>query len=264
MDRTLALATLGAMTTKIAHEIRNVLGGIELSAMLIAEQCASSPDLAPVSGRLATGVKQLHAVADNLLSVSRRPTIEPLPLDVVRLVEETAEFVSLSARATGVTLRTRARVAKAWVLGDAERLRQALLNLVTNAMQAMGEGGVLTLGTRLAGASVVVTVRDTGRGMDADTVARASEPFFTTRPNGPGLGLAVVHEIAEAHGARVAIASRPGRGTRVRLTIPLASGEAHEPAERGPVLPPRRARDAARLPRAVAAPPALVLAEAAR
>jgi signal transduction histidine kinase len=264
MDRTLALATLGAMTTKIAHEIRNVLGGIELSALLLAEQCASSPDLGPVTGRLATGVKQLHAVAENLLSVSRRPTIEPLPLDVVRLVDETAEFVSLSARATGVTLCTRARVAKAWVLGDAERLRQALLNLVLNAMQAMGEGGVLTLGTRVAGDSVVVTVRDTGRGMDATTLARASEPFFTTRPNGTGLGLAVVHEIAEAHGARVCIASHPGRGTRVRLTIPLATDETHEPAGRRPAVPPRRARDAARAPRAVAAPAALVLAEAAR
>jgi two-component system sensor histidine kinase HydH len=227
MDRTLALAALGAMTSKVAHEIRNVLGGIELSALVLAEQCASSPELAPVTGRLAAGVKQLHAVAENLLSVSRRPTIEPLPLDVVRLVDETAQFVNLSARATGVEVRTRTRVAKAWVLGDAERLRQALLNLVLNAMQAMREGGVLTLGTRIVAGSVVITVRDSGPGMDAHTLARATEPFFTTRPNGTGLGLAVVREVAEAHGARFTMASRPGRGTRACLTIPLASDEAH-------------------------------------
>jgi two-component system, NtrC family, sensor histidine kinase HydH len=225
MDRTVALAALGAMTSKIAHEIRNVLNGIELSTLLLAEQCAGSPELAPVTGRLATGVKQLHAVAENLLSVSRRPTIEPLPLDVVRLVHETAQFARLSARATGVTLRTRMRVAKAWVLGDAERLRQALLNLVLNAMQAMGDGGVLTLGAHVVAGSVVVTVRDTGRGMDADTLARATEAFFTTRPNGTGLGLAVVHEVAEAHGARFTMTSRPGRGTRACLTIPLAGDD---------------------------------------
>ena len=233
MDRTVALAALGAMTSKIAHEIRNVLNGIELSTLLLAEQCAGSPELAPVTGRLATGVKQLHAVAENLLSVSRRPTIEPLPLDVVRLVDETAQFASLSARATGVTLRTRMRVAKAWVLGDTERLRQALLNLVLNAMQAMGAGGVLTLGAHVAAGRVVITVRDTGRGMDADTLARATEPFFTTRSNGTGLGLAVVREVADAHGARFTMTSRPGRGTRACLTIPLASDNGEAMAEAG-------------------------------
>jgi signal transduction histidine kinase len=231
MDRTVALAALGAMTSKIAHEIRNVLGGIELSTLLLAEQCVSSPELAPVTGRLAAGVKQLHAVAENLLSVSRRPTIEPLPLDVVRLVDETAQFVSLSSRATGVRLRTHTGVAKAWILGDAERLRQALLNLVLNAMQAMGDGGVLTLGTHVAARHVVITVRDTGRGMDAQTLARATETFFTTRPNGTGLGLAVVREVAEAHRARFTLSSRPGRGTRACLTIPLAAEEAHEMPE---------------------------------
>ncbi len=230
MDRTVALAALGAMTSKIAHEIRNVLGGIELSAFILAEQCASSPELAPVAGRLASGVKQLHAVAENLLSVSRRPTIEPLPLDVVRLVDETAQFVSVTARATGVRLRSRTRVAKAWVLGDAERLRQALLNLVLNAMQAMGDGGVLTLGTHVAAGHVVITVRDTGRGMDAATLARATEPFFTTRPNGTGLGLAVVREVADAHHARLTMRSLPGHGTRACLRIPLATddADAHE------------------------------------
>jgi len=249
MDRTLALATLGAMTSKVAHEIRNVLGGIELSTLLLAEQCADSPELAPVTSRLVTGVKQLHAVAENLLSVSRRPVIELLPVDVVRLVQETADFVGLSARATGVRLRTRIAVDKAWVQGNAERLRQALLNLVLNAVQAMPEGGLLTLGIRRIDRAVEITVRDTGVGMDSATLERVTEAFFTTRPNGTGLGLAIVREIVEAHHATFTIASRPGRGTRVRLTIPLAvDGESGEVALPLVPLPPRRAREAARRP----------------
>jgi len=261
MDRTEALATLGAMTSKVAHEIRNVLGGIELTTLLLAEQCADSADLAPVTARLVTGVKQLHAVAENLLSVSRRPVVEPLPVDVVRLVQETAQFVSLSAQATGVRLRTRTGVEKAWVLGNAERLRQALLNLVLNAVQAMPEGGLLTLDLRRADRTVQITVRDTGVGMDTATLDRVTEAFFTTRPNGTGLGLAIVREIAEAHHATFTISSRPGRGTSVRLTIPLAlDGEDGETAV--PITPvaPRRARAAAAMP----APPVLVTVGAER
>jgi signal transduction histidine kinase len=257
MDRTLALATLGAMTSKVAHEIRNVLNGIELSTLLLAEQCADSPDLAPVTARLVTGVKQLHAVAENLLSVSRRPTIELLPVDVIRLVHETAEFVGVSARASGVQLRTRVQTPKAWVHGNAERLRQALLNLVLNAVQAMPDGGVLTLGARMVGDTVEVTVRDTGRGMDAATLAHATEAFFTTRPNGTGLGLAVVREIADAHRATFTMASRPGRGTRARLTIPVVtSGDSGEPVAPLMAVPPRLAGETAPRPAALVLVPA--------
>jgi signal transduction histidine kinase len=120
---------------------------------------------------------------------------------------------------------TRSNAPKAAVLGDAERLRQALLNLVLNAVQAMPDGGVLTVDTRRLGDVVQVAVRDTGAGMDRVTLRRAFEPFFSTRPRGTGLGLAVVREVAEGHGARIRVTSRPGRGTTVRLTFPLAASD---------------------------------------
>ena len=111
------------------------------------------------------------------------------------------------------------------MLGDPGRLRQALLNLLLNALQAMPDGGVLSVRARTVGGHAELTVADTGVGMDRMTRTRAFEPFFTTRPTGTGLGLAVVREIAEAHGARVSMASRPGRGTIVRLRLPLAPEE---------------------------------------
>jgi signal transduction histidine kinase len=137
------------------------------------------------------------------------------------VVTEVADGAALALPGTGIRLQASCALAKAPVLGDAERLRQALLNLVLNAVQAMPQGGVLTVGVRRLGERVVVDVRDTGIGMDRATLGQAFEPFFTTRSRGTGLGLAVVREVVESHDARVRVISRPGRGTTVRLTFPL-------------------------------------------
>jgi signal transduction histidine kinase len=254
--RTLALAALGEVTTRVAHEMRNALGGIELYASLLAEQCAGDSELETLSGRLLLGVTQLHALCANILSVSRRPAHETAPVDAVRLLTETAEAASLAIRVSGVRLDLRAPRVKAWVIGDAEQLRQAVLNVVLNAIQASQEGGTLTLAARVTtgvlprrrpgagpgipGPTLEIAVRDTGVGMDRATVARAFEPFFTTRPKGTGLGLSIVREITLAHGGEVTLASRPGHGTVVRLILPLAF-EAdvipREPSTRGSLAP---------------------------
>jgi signal transduction histidine kinase len=226
---TLALATLGAMTSRVAHDLRNALAGIELYAAMLGEQCEAQPDLAGLSGRLLLGVKQLRAVAGNLLAVTRRAAPESSPVEVVRLVAETLESAAPAAAAAGIRVVTRAPAVKVGVLGDAERLRQALLNLVLNAIQAMPAGGTLAVTVRAAHDRVRLAVRDTGIGMDRATARRAFEPYFTTRPSGTGLGLAIVREVAAAHGGRVTLTSRPGRGTTVRLDLPPAPG-GHEPA----------------------------------
>jgi two-component system sensor histidine kinase HydH len=166
--QTLALASLGTMTATVAHEMRNLLGGIELYATLVAEQCAAEDGLASLTGRLLGGVKRLHAVAANLLSVSGRPQAAPerSPLDLIQVLTEVVDGAQLALPGTSIRIETRFALAKAPVLGDAERLRQAFLNLVLNAVQAMPQGGVLTLRARRLCKSVVVDVSDTGVGMD--------------------------------------------------------------------------------------------------
>ena len=219
-----ALQSLGAMTATVAHEMRNLLGGIELYASLVAEQCAKEPDLQPLTGRLLDGVTRLRAVAANLLSVSRRaePPVERSAVDLVMLLGTLAENTALALPGTGVEMRTDVTLAKAPVLGDGEQIRQALLNLVLNAVQAMPKGGVLTLGLRRRpGGRVGIAVSDTGVGMNRATLRRAFEPFFTTRVCGTGIGLAVVREVAERHGARLAVTSRRGQGTTFTLTFEL-------------------------------------------
>ena len=240
-----ALQSLGAMTATVAHEMRNLLGGVELYATLVAEQCAKDADLQPMTGRLLEGVTRLRAVAANLLSVSRRPepSIEHTTVDLVMLLGTLAENTALALPGTGVELTTDVKLAKAPVAGDGEQIRQALLNLVLNAVQAMPKGGVLTLAltagggarrtsnrppTVQGGRAVRISVKDTGTGMSRATLRRAFEPFFTTRPRGTGIGLAVVREVAERHGAKLTVTSRPGRGTTFTLTFELEkTGEHH-------------------------------------
>jgi signal transduction histidine kinase len=238
-----ALQSLGAMTATVAHEMRNLLGGVELYATLVAEQCAKDADLQPMTGRLLEGVTRLRAVAANLLSVSRRPepAIEHTTVDLVMLLGTLAENTALALPGTGVELTTDVKLAKAPVAGDGEQIRQALLNLVLNAVQAMPKGGVLTLALtagggarrtsnrpRTVGRAVRISVKDTGTGMSRATLRQAFEPFFTTRPRGTGIGLAVVREVAERHGAKLTVTSRPGCGTTFTLTFELVeTGEHH-------------------------------------
>lgn len=221
----LALATVGRMVTTVAHEIRNLLGGIELYASLLAEQHADQPDCAAVGARLLAGIAQLRAAAGNLLTVPRAGSGELGLVDVVQVVAATVDAVRLTVAGTGVDLRYRDIAGKAVVVGDADRLHQALLNLVINAVQAMPEGGRLSIAVRPVNDHVEIAVADTGIGMDRTTLEHAMEAFFTTRPNGTGLGLAVVRDVVDSHHGRVLIKSRPGRGTTVRVRLPIAASD---------------------------------------
>ena len=115
---------------------------------------------------------------------------------------------------------------------DARLVRQAVLNVAVNAVQAMPRGGRLTVRTRCDGGAAVLEVEDTGAGIPAEVRDRIFEPFFTTKASGTGLGLAVVKRIVEGHGGAVAVASRPGAGTVFALRFPLAAGE----VENGPAI----------------------------
>ena len=103
---------------------------------------------------------------------------------------------------------------------DRDHLKQVLLNLVVNALQAMGAGGTLTLGARAERERVTLVVADTGPGLAPDVLARVFDPYFTTKPGGLGLGLTIARRIAEAHGGALEVESRPGEGTRFLLSLP--------------------------------------------
>jgi signal transduction histidine kinase len=160
---------------------------------------------------------------NDFLEYARRPKPSFAPCNIAELLAEVRDLALASAQPRHVAVELAAEPAR--VAGDEGQLRRALVNLAQNAVQACSEDGSgrVTLGCAHAGGEIVITVRDTGSGIDAETIARIWTPFYTTKQSGTGLGLAFVRDIASDHGARLAVESDPGRGTTFTLALPEAS-----------------------------------------
>jgi CheY-like chemotaxis protein/anti-sigma regulatory factor (Ser/Thr protein kinase) len=236
------------MASGIAHDINNSI----TPAMLYVEGLLESDTSLSPRARQSLPLV-LQAIEDVAATVARlREFYRPRemqaalqPVDLNPLVEQTVDLTSARWRdmplQRGVVINVRKELAPDLpaVLGSHSELREALTNLVFNAVDAMPEGGTLTLRTVAQADSVLLEVGDTGIGMDEEARRRCLEPFFTTKgERGTGLGLAMVYGIVKRHGADMDILSEPGRGTTVRITLPLPEQIADAASTRGvPVLP---------------------------
>jgi two-component system sensor histidine kinase HydH len=135
-------------------------------------------------------------------------------------VEEIRQLVEPQARAAGIVLEQAIPATLPEVRADRDRLKQVLLNLVLNALEAMPSGGRLGLEAAVSPSGLVLTVADTGGGIPPELLPRVFEPYVTTKTRGLGLGLAIARRIVEAHGGRIEAESRAGQGTRFRVTLP--------------------------------------------
>ena len=215
------------MLAGIAHEVRNPLGGMELFVGLLREELGAAPAPDETSlgyvARVQKELKHLQAVVSDFLEYARRPRPQLQPARVLDLVREAGE----SAQATappGVRVRIETCDAALTILADTTQLRRALLNLAHNAVQACATEGVVTLSCApLAGGTrVQIRVTDTGPGIPADVLDKIWTPFFTTRAQGTGLGLAFVREIVADHEGRIAV-STGATGTTFTLELPAAA-----------------------------------------
>jgi PAS domain S-box-containing protein len=231
--QTQKLDALGQLTSGVAHDFNNVLAGIAGSVELL-ERSALDDAQRRYLQFARRGVDRAKRLVRQLVAFSRAESLSPRPLDVRALLEQAGELL---AQAVGPTVRLELDVPPGVVVAaDPHQLEVALLNLAFNARDAMPEGGTLTLsagrlapGTRPPGVPgtiplVVVRVRDTGVGMAPEVAARASEPFFTTKPAGAGtgLGLAMVSAFARDSGGGFALTSRLGAGTEACLYLPAS------------------------------------------
>jgi two-component system cell cycle sensor histidine kinase/response regulator CckA len=242
------LESLGVLAGGIAHDFNNLLTGILGNASFAlrllppgAPLAAQLTDIEKAAGRAAELCAQMQAYA-------RRGPVVARPVGLNPLIEETTRLISTSLGA-GVKIRLALAPELPAVMADPTQLRQIVLNLVMNAAEAMGEGaGTVTLGTGLRevgaaelaamrtgpeakpGPYVFLEVRDTGRGMDAETLGRIFEPFFTTKFTGRGLGLAAVLGIVRGHQGGLRVESAPGRGSTFELVLPPAPELAGEVA----------------------------------
>jgi PAS domain S-box-containing protein len=236
------MEAIGGLTGGIAHDFNNllmvVLANLELLKKRLPAADASTTRL--VDGAMQ-GVQRGAALTERLLAFARRQDLKPEPVSVPALVLGMADLLK---RSLGPQVRVETRFAPGVpkAMADANQLEMAILNLAVNARDAMPEGGVLTIAVEEdriedhaslpQGSYVHLSVIDTGTGMDAATLGRAMEPFFTTKGigKGTGLGLSMIHGMAEQLGGRFTLRSAPDRGTTAEILLPVAEAVAAEPA----------------------------------
>ena len=223
---------MGRLASALAHEIRNPLNSISLTidhvrTRLAPEDPAKRTEFSSLLTTLKSELTRLNRLVGDFLSFGQPARLDPRPCDVGAVVRETAALVEHKARDQAIEVEVDVAADLPATLADPELLKTCFLNLVLNAFEAMPGGGRLFLSARLEGEedsrAIAVLVSDTGVGMSSGAAASAFEPYFSTKEAGVGLGLALVSRIVEGHSGRVALDSTPGRGTSVRLLLPLRS-----------------------------------------
>ena len=243
------LAAVGQLAAGVMHDVNNALNPIMAAAYLLEMNAENPAAVRDYAVRIARAAETGAATASRVGRFIRQEPLLGAREDVVDLSVMVEDVVAMSRplwqeRAKGGVITLDQTLARgSLVKGIAGELREALLNLVQNALDAMAGGGTLRIRTTNDGDEVAVAVSDTGTGMSAEVRERAFEPFFTTKGvNGTGLGLAEVYGIARRHRGRAEIESEPGEGTTVRLVFPAAAPEPVAAPE-----PPKRARPARRI-----------------
>ena len=243
------LEALGQLAGGVAHDFANVLQAVQGGARLAAERLERDPGAARhLLGLVGDAARRGASVTRRLLAFARRGELRVAPVDAVALLRELGEVLAHTLGGAGLSVRVEAGPGLPPVLADRGELEAVLVNLATNARDAMPRGGALTLAATAEtvadgaaprpaglrpGRYVRLAATDTGNGMDPATLARAAEPFFTTKPEGEGtgLGLAMARDFAEQAGGGLGLASEPGRGTTVTLWLPAADeAEGEAPA----------------------------------
>ncbi|GAB4145672.1 MAG: hypothetical protein Fur0037_13620 [Planctomycetota bacterium] len=216
------MASIGTLAGGIAHEFNNLIGGIRGCA---AEARASERD----EGRRETldvivrAADRAMAITSQLLRFSRSKVENRVAFDLAHVLEDALKLIEPETRRRRVVVE-RAIASPLPVRGDPDSLHQVFVNLCTNALFAVDDGGTIRVEAQKVGASVEVSVQDDGCGIDAADFDHLFEPFFSKRrpgaPPGTGLGLSVSYGIVDAHGGSIAASSTPGRGTRIRVRLP--------------------------------------------
>ncbi len=227
------LASIGEMSAAVAHGLRNPLASLRAAAQLVRLHPAS-PSAAEHLDAILEEVDRLDRRIRDLLSFSRPAPFHPMTESLPRLVNEILPAVAAPIREHRVELSVDVPADLPSIRVDPMQVEQAVLEIVSNALDAMPGGGRLRIaasatGNGAAPDEVVLEVSDTGAGIPEAALASVFEPFFTTRPEGTGLGLAIAKRYVEQNGGRLEIESRQGHGTTVRLRLPVADGH-HPPA----------------------------------
>lgn len=220
------LAEMVQLTGGLAHEIKNPLSTIQLNLQLLHEDLPGESVVGSrIHPRLRTirqEVARLREILDDFLRYAGRMTLELEEVDLNSLVEQVGDFFMPQATMNRVQLRIALCPGPLTARVDPRLIKQALLNLMLNATQAMHDGGELIVNTRRVGADAEIEVIDTGPGIPPETVAQIFQAYYTTKKSGTGLGLPMTRRIAEEHGGTITLTSEIGKGSIFTIKLPIA------------------------------------------
>jgi len=242
MVRVDKLTSLGELSSGIAHEIRNPLAGIKTSAQVLAKKLKSPSERVLIDGVLSE-ITRLNKIVTDLLNFSRPSPPLPAPVDIPVILEKTLDLVMEKLNKSKIKLTRQYDKNLPQVMIDREQVQQVFLNLLLNSIKAMPEGGILTVSLRIImdqsrikdkiteyynflflneNKFIEISFKDNGFGIKEENISRIFNPFFTTDPNGTGLGLPIVHKLLEKNNSYIYIDSKEGKGCNVTLIIPVA------------------------------------------
>jgi signal transduction histidine kinase len=224
------MATVGRLSLKVAHEVRNPIAAIELNAELLGDMVQGrvsedGTEATALIGAIRDQVSALDALTEEYLAFARFPRPQFEEDSVNEMVTAVAEFVRPLAARQGITVKVSTDETVPPMEIDRTLLRQAVLNLMKNGIEAAPQGGALTLTTRQVAETVEIAVSDNGPGIAAEVGKRLFEQFFTTKPQGTGLGLSISRQILEEHGGTLRWSSTPGEGATFTMTLPIKRAE---------------------------------------
>jgi signal transduction histidine kinase len=212
---------MGELTAGVAHEVRNPLGIIRASVQLLEESHCDMERIREVSNVVKQEIDRLDKVIKALLDFGRPSTPTLRSTDVNAVLSEVVLFTRKFASRSNVSIVEELAPRVPAVMADPDQLKQVAVNLISNAVQAMEErGGTIVVSTGSTDGFVELAVTDDGPGIDPERVSKVFDPFFSTRDEGTGLGLTIVHRIVDEHDGHIEVSSERGVGTTFRVSLP--------------------------------------------
>ncbi len=222
------LATIGEMSAKVAHEIRNPLSSISLNTELLYDEISKEngeekSDAENLIQSILNEVDTLTEMSDEYLRFARFPRLDTKPVSVNTVLIELSKFFNKERLQRGIALKENYASDLPLILLDINQIKQAFLNILKNSFEAMPDGGKISISTRLKDDNIIVSITDTGSGINKEDVQRVFDPFYSAKANGTGLGLALTMKTIEGHRGEIICKSTIDKGTTMVISFPIES-----------------------------------------
>ena len=215
------LAFTGRIAAGIAHEIRNPLGNVSMAVRQLKQAFTEDSPWSKHIEVIIRNTERINFLITELLNCARPPELNILPSDMHEVIENVLDSIRSSLSTQRIKVIKKFEANPSIINVDREQINRAFLNVIINSVEAMPEGGTMTISTSVEEDLFVVKIQDTGRGIPEEDIIRIFDPFFTTKPTGVGLGLSITYGIVVSHGGKIDVESVWKKGTVFTISLPI-------------------------------------------